>query len=81
MAAFLQYHMRGYASRTYFQHVLFQNKMLSPELFNVGLDCAADGTEIVETCAAAIDFAALEKYEATFYEVIEQFFILLHLLG
>ena len=55
--------------------------MLSPKLLDVGFYCTADWTEIIETCTTTIDFTALEKYEATFYEIIEKFFILLHLLG
>ena len=71
MTAFLKNDVWGDASGADFEHILLKDKMFSPELFYVGFDGAADGTEIVETSAATIYLAALEVDESPFEEIIE----------
>jgi len=44
--------------------------VLSPELFNVCADSAADRSEVVETSCSTVDFEALEEDKAALDEIV-----------
>ena len=47
----------GYGARedAYLQHILFQNKMLPPELSDVALDCTTRWAIVVQPCDSVVD--------------------------
>jgi len=71
----LQNHLRGDASTVDLKHVLFQNEMLSPKLFDVVLNCTSYRTKIIETCTSSIDFETLEINVSSFDEIFQMLFI------
>lgn len=81
MSRTLEDSVRGDAGGADFQHFFFEDELFPPELFDVGLDGAADGTEVVEPCAASVDLKALKDDESSFEQIVKKFFVLLEQLS
>jgi hypothetical protein len=54
-----------------FEHVLFEDEVLTPELFDVGLDGATDWAKVVETGTTTVDLTTLEEDKTSLDEVVE----------
>ncbi len=63
--------MGGDACGIDFKNVLFEHEEFPPYLFDVGLDCAADGSKVVETSTSAVDFEALEDDKSSFQQIVK----------
>jgi hypothetical protein len=63
------------ASTVDFEHVLFKNEEFSPELFDVVLDSTANGSEVIQSCTASVNFESLEVNVSSLDEVIQEFFV------
>lgn len=73
--------MGGDACGIDFENVLLEDEEFPPYLFDVGLDCTADGSEVVEAGTSAVDFEALEDDKSSFKQIVKQFFVLLQHLS
>lgn len=55
----------------HFEHFLLENEVFPPELFDVVLDGASDGSKIIESGTSAIDLESLEEDISAFEQIVQ----------
>ena len=63
----------GQTRAGYFEHILFENEVLSPEVLDAVLESTAQRTVVEQTCNTSVDFEGVYDEEFTFEEVFNFF--------
>jgi hypothetical protein len=60
----------GDAGTVDFEHILFQDKKLSPQGLNIAFDGRSNGTKVIQSCTSSIDFKTLEKNVSSLDQIV-----------
>jgi hypothetical protein len=66
-----EYDVRSDACGVYLEHFLLENEVFPPELFDVVLDGASDGSKIIESGTSSIDLKSLEEDISAFEQIVQ----------
>jgi hypothetical protein len=80
MARMFEYNMWSDTGTVDFEHIIFKDEELPPELFDIVLDGTTDGPKVIKTGTSSVDLKSLEKNVSSLNEIIQEFFVLGHFL-